>query len=124
MARGGPAFPPRRRRADRYLHLREHLPVTFVPICNAWLFLQIGDGTVGGFCAGRWLRKVNDGTAHATHMTGKKAKSSMYTVASRTGPGRSPEWAKGLRQLYDSVVEEPLPDSFADLIAKLDSKSR
>jgi hypothetical protein len=32
-----------------------------------------------------------------------------------------PEWTKGLKRLYNSVVEEPLPDSFADLIAKLDS---
>lgn len=31
-----------------------------------------------------------------------------------------PEWASGLKRLYNSVVEEPLPDSFADLIAKLD----
>ncbi|MFT4025689.1 MAG: NepR family anti-sigma factor [Novosphingobium sp.] len=31
-----------------------------------------------------------------------------------------PEWATGLKQLYNSVVEEPLPDSFAELIAKLD----
>ena len=31
-----------------------------------------------------------------------------------------PEWAGGLRQLYNSVVEEPLPDSFKDLLAKLD----
>lgn len=30
-------------------------------------------------------------------------------------------WATGLRQLYDSVVDEPLPDSFQDLLAKLDS---
>lgn len=45
----------------------------------------------------------------------------MHTDTSRTGSGRKPEWAKGLRQLYDSVVDEPLPDSFADLIAKLDS---
>jgi hypothetical protein len=34
---------------------------------------------------------------------------------------QQPEWANGLRRLYNSVVEEPLPDSFADLIAKLDS---
>ncbi len=34
--------------------------------------------------------------------------------------GRRPEWAAGLRQLYDNVVEEPLPDSFADLLSKLD----
>ncbi|MXO96448.1 hypothetical protein GRI34_08480 [Erythrobacter aquimaris] len=33
-----------------------------------------------------------------------------------------PEWANGLRQLYDSVVDEPLPDTFKDLLSKLDSK--
>lgn len=37
---------------------------------------------------------------------------------------QQPEWAKGLKRLYNSVVEEPLPDSFADLIAKLDSDGR
>ncbi|WP_298198973.1 NepR family anti-sigma factor [Novosphingobium sp.] len=31
-----------------------------------------------------------------------------------------PEWADGLRQLYDSVLNEPLPGSFADLLSKLD----
>ena len=35
--------------------------------------------------------------------------------------GKRPDWAVGLRQLYDSVVEEPLPDSFSDLLSKLDS---
>ncbi|GAA4642918.1 hypothetical protein GCM10023115_08780 [Pontixanthobacter gangjinensis] len=34
----------------------------------------------------------------------------------------SPKWANGLRQLYDSVVDEPLPDSFTDLLAQLDAK--
>jgi len=33
----------------------------------------------------------------------------------------SPEWASGLRRLYDSVVEEPLPDTFAQLLDKLDN---
>ncbi|MCB2076406.1 MAG: hypothetical protein KDE55_01780 [Novosphingobium sp.] len=33
-----------------------------------------------------------------------------------------PGWAKGLRKLYDSVVDEPLPDSFDDLLKKLDDK--
>lgn len=32
----------------------------------------------------------------------------------------APEWANGLRQLYDAVVDEPLPDSFKDLLAQLD----
>ena len=36
------------------------------------------------------------------------------------GAEKPPEWADGLRQLYDSVVDEPLPDSFKDLLAKLD----
>ena len=33
-----------------------------------------------------------------------------------------PQWANGLRKLYDSVVDEPLPDSFKDLLSKLDEK--
>ena len=34
-----------------------------------------------------------------------------------------PGWASGLRQLYDTVVDEPLPDAFKDLLSKLDDKS-
>lgn len=33
---------------------------------------------------------------------------------------KEPGWADGLRQLYNSVVHEPLPDSFDDLLKKLD----
>ena len=33
---------------------------------------------------------------------------------------RGPEWTSGLKRLYDSVVEEPLPDAFKDLLSKLD----
>ena len=36
-------------------------------------------------------------------------------TAERDGP----EWSQGLRQLYNSVVEEPLPDNFKDLLAQL-----
>lgn len=32
----------------------------------------------------------------------------------------APEWAVGLKQLYDAVVEEDLPDNFRDLLAQLD----
>jgi len=32
----------------------------------------------------------------------------------------APGWADGLRKLYDDVVSEPLPDSFNDLLKKLD----
>jgi hypothetical protein len=34
-----------------------------------------------------------------------------------------PVWADGLRKLYNSVLQEPLPDSFDDLLKKLDRKS-
>lgn len=33
-----------------------------------------------------------------------------------------PDWSNGLRQLYDSVLDEDLPDSFKDLLSKLDDK--
>ncbi len=42
----------------------------------------------------------------------------------RRGPGGGPEWASGLKQLYDSVIEEPIPDAFKDLLAKLDDGKR
>ena len=35
-------------------------------------------------------------------------------------PKHGPEWASGLKQLYDSVVDEPLPDAFKDLLSRLD----
>jgi hypothetical protein len=31
-----------------------------------------------------------------------------------------PGWTNGLRRLYDEVVDEELPDSFRDLLARLD----
>lgn len=37
---------------------------------------------------------------------------------------RHPEWADGLRKLYDSVVDEPLPDSFRDLLDQLDKTAK
>ena len=40
--------------------------------------------------------------------------------AGEDGPA-SPAWAKDLRQLYDAVVEEPLPDSIIDLLSQLDA---
>lgn len=35
-----------------------------------------------------------------------------------------PGWADGLRQLYDSVLDETLPDSFDDLLKRLDKAGR
>jgi hypothetical protein len=42
----------------------------------------------------------------------------------RGGKQRGADWASGLKQLYDSVVEEPIPDTFKDLLAKLDSGTK
>lgn len=57
------------------------------------------------------------GVRRSDHAGGKENKTVKQARAEKPG------WASGLRQLYDSVVEEPLPDSFNDLIAKLDRKS-
>ena len=34
----------------------------------------------------------------------------------------APGWADGLKQLYDSVVDEPLPDSFLELLDQFDEE--
>ena len=52
-----------------------------------------------------------------------KAKRAMR-AAQRDAKRTKPEWADGLRQLYDSVLNEPLPDSFADLLSKLDESQK
>jgi hypothetical protein len=50
--------------------------------------------------------------------TGNRVKGKKRNVA------RGPEWATGLKQLYDSVIEEPLPDAFKDLLSKLDDEGK
>ena len=52
-----------------------------------------------------------------------KAKRAMR-AAQRDAKRTKPEWADGLRQIYDSVLNEPLPDSFADLLSKLDESQK
>jgi hypothetical protein len=54
----------------------------------------------------------NDQSRDKLHGSGGKQ-------ASRSGPS-APDWAGGLRQLYDSVVEEPIPDTFKHLLDRLD----
>ena len=39
-------------------------------------------------------------------------------------PMSKPQWADSLRNMYDSVVDEPIPDSFKDLLAKLDEPEK
>ena len=64
-----------------------------------------------GFCMGQ---KSDSGS-------GKGKGPAITPVHAARGPSQDDVgWANGLRQLYDSVVSEPLPDSFADLLKKLD----
>jgi hypothetical protein len=62
------------------------------------------------------LQKTSTDGARRAGGKGKKAVKAKK-------PAQNPGWASGLRQLYDSVVDEPLPDSFNDLLSKLDRKS-
>lgn len=62
----------------------------------------------------------------------KDGRATRAKPRSGTGPGSKargnaptelPGWTNGLRQLYDQVVDEDLPDSFRDLLARLDDKN-
>ncbi|GGD58346.1 hypothetical protein GRI62_01490 [Erythrobacter arachoides] len=55
-------------------------------------------------------------------MSGTQNDKKVDKPASRHDVGKEgdPEWTNGLKRLYDSVLDEPLPDAFADLLAKLD----
>lgn len=51
----------------------------------------------------------------------KKGDGDAGPKAKHKGPQQPmPSWTHGLRQLYDEVVDEDLPDSFRDLLARLD----
>jgi hypothetical protein len=57
-------------------------------------------------------------------MVGADKKATPKKGKRETSRKRGPEWASGLKQLYDSVIEEPLPDAFKDLLSKLDDGHR
>jgi len=54
----------------------------------------------------------------------KKGKLESECEADKVKGPKSPDWTSGLKRLYDSVVEEPLPDSFKDLLSKLDDAGK
>lgn len=61
------------------------------------------------------------------HIDGAPAKAANKGgKAAGTGhePGARPQWADSLRTMYDKVVDEPIPDSFKDLLAKLDEPAK
>lgn len=55
-----------------------------------------------------------------TKPEGPKAPGKKPVLGPDTRKDGRPGWAKGLKKLYDSVVDEPLPDSFDELLKKLD----
>lgn len=48
---------------------------------------------------------------------------SLSGSATGSADAPKPDWADGLKKLYDSVVDEPIPDNFKDLLAKLDESA-
>lgn len=51
---------------------------------------------------------------------GQLAEARQEKKSGHTKMNVNPDWAVGLRQLYNSVVDEDLPDSFSNLLAQLD----
>ena len=66
----------------------------------------------------------NKGWADASRMAGADRKTKPVKGMTNNRPKRGPEWASGLKQLYDSVVDEPLPDAFKDLLSRLDDAKK
>lgn len=65
------------------------------------------------------MRKTNNMSSDKpSPPTGQTDKSP--TSPARNDEGHDPDWAAGLKQLYDAVVDEDLPDTFKELLAKLD----
>ena len=54
-------------------------------------------------------------------MTGNDKDTGQGNRPPREGGGKDPDWTSGLKRLYDSVVEEPLPDDLANLLSQLDA---
>lgn len=54
-----------------------------------------------------------------SHLGGKDDRDRKPGSAATRRTGE-PGWAQGLRKLYNSVLDEPIPDSFDDLLKKLD----
>jgi len=57
-------------------------------------------------------------------MAGKRKTGGPVKGKKHISKPRDPDWASGLKQLYDSVIEEPIPDTFKDLLAKLDDGTK
>ena len=65
-------------------------------------------------------------TGEKTNQAGETGKPSGKPASQSQAAGQSqePGWASGLKQLYKSVVDEDLPDSFQDLLDKFDDDGK
>ena len=70
------------------------------------------------------LTGLQQGWADISRMAGGDRKTRPVKGKTNIKPKRGPEWASGLKQLYDSVVDEPLPDAFKDLLSRLDDAKK
>ena len=70
------------------------------------------------------LTGLHQGWADVSRMAGGDRKTRPVKGKTKIEPKRGPEWASGLKQLYDSVVDEPLPDAFKDLLSRLDDAKK
>ncbi|HTN14829.1 MAG TPA: NepR family anti-sigma factor [Devosia sp.] len=66
------------------------------------------------------MSEASDSPEKTTRKPGSGKRGGKSAKAGAAGKGKKPEWADGLKRLYDSVVEEPLPDAFNDLLSRLD----
>lgn len=101
--------------------LRSQLDSTAIPGSSA---LNDRPFTADAFCIdtllfGTFMTSDKDETKGSASQGGEKDRNDVNRQKKDAQPG----WANGLRQLYDSVVEEELPDSFKDLLSKLDGKN-
>ena len=69
--------------------------------------------------AGDYRGRRNASSMAGAGRTGTRVKGSKSKIHKH-----GPDWASGLKQLYDSVIEEPIPDAFKDLLSKLDDGKR
>lgn len=76
--------------------------------------------------AGTASGRFSDGQDSGADQTIEHAPAEVGQAASRTGLSDHTRnrLAAQLRAMYDSITQQPVPDRFADLIAKLDSGDR
>ncbi len=61
---------------------------------------------------------MSDRDSHAANQAGARQQRKTSRAESA-----DPDWTHGLRRLYDSVLEEPLPKNFEALLSKLDDST-